>query len=50
MRILFFLFFLGGDVVMTDYEKQIESIGYTVRVMDNNNNYIIYENKKKTKK
>lgn len=31
---------------MTDYEKQIESIGYTVRVMDNNNNYIIYENKK----
>ena len=46
MRILFFLYFLGGDVVMTDYEKQIESIGYAVRVMDDNNNYIIYENKK----
>lgn len=31
---------------MTDYEKQIESIGYAVRVSDDNNNYIVYENKK----
>ncbi len=31
---------------MTDCEKQIESIGYKVRVSDNNNCYIVYENKK----
>lgn len=31
---------------MTDYEKQIESIGYAVRVSDYDNKYMIYENKK----
>lgn len=31
---------------MADCEKQIESIGYKVRVNDNNNCYIVYENKK----
>jgi hypothetical protein len=31
---------------MADCEKQIESIGFKVRVNDNNNCYIVYENKK----
>lgn len=31
---------------MTEIEKQIESIGYTVRVDDYINNYVVYENKK----
>lgn len=31
---------------MTDIEKQIEAMGYEVRVSDMLNNYIVYENKK----
>lgn len=31
---------------MTDIEKQIENMGYKVRVTDMINNYIVYENKK----
>lgn len=31
---------------MTDIEKQIEAMGYEVRVSDMSNEYIVYENKK----
>ena len=31
---------------MTDTEKQIENIGYEIRVIDMLNNYVVYENKK----
>jgi|GEM_PF-2158116 len=31
---------------MTDIEKQIEAMGYEVRVSDMSNKYIVYENKK----
>lgn len=31
---------------MTEIEKQIESMGYTVRVSDYITNYVVYENKK----
>ena len=31
---------------MTDIEKQIEAMGYEVRVSDMLNDYIVYENKK----
>jgi hypothetical protein len=35
---------------MTDIEKQIEAMGYKVRVSDMSNEYIVYENKKVIKK
>ena len=35
-----------GVVFMTDIEKQIENIGYEIRVIDMLNNYVVYENKK----
>lgn len=31
---------------MTDTEKQIENMGYEIRVSDMLNNYVVYENKK----
>ena len=31
---------------MTDIERQIENMGYEIRVIDMINNYIVYENKK----
>ena len=31
---------------MTDTEKQIENMGYKIRVIDMLNNYVVYENKK----
>lgn len=31
---------------MTDIEKQIENMGYKIRVIDMLNNYVVYENKK----
>ena len=31
---------------MTDTEKQIENMGYEIRVIDMLNNYVVYENKK----
>ena len=30
---------------MTDTEKQIENMGYEIRVIDMLNNYVVYENK-----
>ena len=37
---------MKGVMFMTDIEKQIENMGYKVRVTDMINNYIVYENKK----
>lgn len=32
---------------MTDTEKQIENMGYEIRVIDMLCNYVVYENKKR---
>ena len=32
---------------MTDTEKQIENMGYEIRVSDVLNDYVVYENKKR---
>ncbi len=33
-------------IFMTNSEKQIEAMGYEIRVVDMINNYVVYENKK----
>ena len=33
-------------IFMTDIEKQIENMGYEIRVIDMLNKYVVYENKK----
>lgn len=38
---------MKGVIFMTDIEKQIENIGYKIRVIDMLNNYVVYENKKR---